>query len=60
MTSKRESRLIEATQWARLPMGWAIRFRLAPGPLKPLRKLPLKVLFRVLQIQMIAIEKIAR
>ena len=45
MTSKRESRLIEATQWARLPMGWAIRFRLAPGPLKSLRKLPLKVLF---------------
>ena len=60
MTSKRESRLIEATQWARLPMGWAIRFRLASGPLKSLRKVPLSVLFRVLQIQMIAIEKIAR
>lgn len=60
MTSKREARLIEATQWARLPMDWAVRFRLAPGPLKSLRKVPLKVLFRLLQIQMIAIEKIAR
>jgi hypothetical protein len=60
MSSKRLDRAIQGAQWARSSMNWAIRFRLAPGPFKSLRKVPLQVLCRVLQIQMLAIEKIAR
>lgn len=60
MTSKRIDRALEVTQWARKPMTWAIRLRLAPGPFKALRKLPLMALCRICGLQALASEKIAR
>lgn len=54
MTSKRVDRAVEVIEWARRPMNWAVRFRLAPGPFKTFRKLPLRVLCKVLELQILA------
>lgn len=58
-----ERRFRESTSWASGPIQWSVRFFLAPGPFKRLRKLPLKLVSGVMQAQLltlIAIEKIAR
>ena len=60
MKSMRLERALEVTEWAKRPMVWAVRLRLSAGPFKTLRKLPLKVLCRVLELQVLATEKIAR
>lgn len=60
MSFGRLNRALKATEWARRPMAWAVRFRLARGPFRAFRGVPLVVLCRLLQIQILATEKIAR
>lgn len=57
MTSRRIERALEAVQWAQKPMRWAVRLRLAPGPFKTLRKLPLKALCRMVEFQLLLLNK---
>lgn len=57
MTSRRIERALEAVHWAQKPMRWAVRLRLAPGPFKTLRKLPLKALCRMVEFQLLLLNK---
>ena len=57
MTSRRIERALEAIQWADRPIRWAVRLRLAPGPFKALRKLPLKALSRMVEFQLLLLNK---
>ena len=57
MTSKRLERALEVTTWAHRPIRWAVRLRLAPGPFKTLRKLPLKALCRMVEFQLLLLNK---
>ena len=54
---KRASR---ATRWADRPLVWALAFMRPPGLFKTVRRVPFLVLCRLMQIQIAAIEKIAR
>ena len=58
-----KERFMRTAGWAAGPTRWAVRLRLAPGPFKARRKLPLKCISRLVELQLltlIAIEKIAR
>ena len=57
MTPKRIERALEVIEWAHRPIRWAVRLRLAPGPFKTLRKLPLKALSRVVEFQLLLLNK---
>lgn len=57
MTKRRIERALEAIQWADKPLRWSIRLRLAPGPFKTLRKLPLKALARMVEFQLLLLNK---
>jgi hypothetical protein len=53
--SKRESRVLESMEWAKVPLSWSVRVRLAPGSFKVLRRVPLWALSRVLETQLLFI-----
>ena len=53
--SKRESRVLESMEWVKVPLSWSMRFRLAPGPFKVLRRVPLLALSRALEAQLLFI-----
>ena len=57
MTPKRIERALEVIEWAHRPIRWAVRLRLAPGLFKTLRKLPLKALSRVVEFQLLLLNK---
>lgn len=57
MTTRRIERALEVTQWAHRPIRWAVRLRLAPGPFKALRKLPLRALARMVEFQLLILNK---
>ena len=57
MTTRRIERALEVTQWANRPIRWAVRLRLAPGPFKALRKLPLKALSRMVEFRLLLLNK---
>ena len=52
MTFELEQRFKRATAWAHGHISWAVRFRLAPGPFKTLRKLPLMAVSRAMELQL--------
>ena len=52
MKSRRIARALAVAAWADRPMRWAVRLALAPSPFKRLRKLPLKVLCRTIELQL--------
>ena len=53
MTSELEQRFKRATAWAHGLINLACRFRLAPGPFKTLRKLPLMAVSRAMELQLL-------
>ena len=57
MTPKRIERALEVIEWAHRPIRWAVRLRLAPGPFKTLRKLPLMALSRMVGLQVSLLNK---
>lgn len=42
---------MEATAWSREPVKWAVKLSIKPGRMSRLRRLPLAILSRVLQVQ---------
>lgn len=58
--SNRLQYLAELTQWARLPMKYATRLSIGPGPFKRLRRVPLSALCAVIGWQLSAADRISR
>jgi len=52
-----KERFMRTTGWAAGPTRWAIRLWLAPGPFRGLRKLPLKAISKVMEIQLLLLKK---
>ena len=57
MINRRTQRALELTEWAARPMRWAARFAHAPSPFKRLRRLPFKALCRVVEFQLLLLNK---
>lgn len=51
--NKRESRLLEAIQWTKVPLSYALRLARRPGPFKRVRRIPLVVLCKLVEAQAI-------
>ena len=52
-----DERLLRASAWMGDYVRWAVRFRLAPGPFRRLRKLPLMVLAKLMQFHLLLLKK---